>query len=101
MADGTDGIAMRPGNDIQDGRLTLRSGLIGTGTIVNRIESILESTFDCLANAQEMSIPLASRRNSHRRGDVIRVEQVHFPGKTLHEARKFGTLYHVGLSGLS
>lgn len=78
----------------------MQAAQAGTGTVVARIESILELTLDRLAEAQEMSIELASRRNVRHRGDNTHLEQIRFPGRTLHEAKKFGMQHHAVDSSL-
>ncbi|KAK7432420.1 endodeoxyribonuclease [Neonectria magnoliae] len=62
------------------------------GSVVTRIETILEAIADSLAACQELSIAL-SRRGSHRRASENRLEHVCFPGRTVQEARKFGKFF--------
>ncbi|KAK7415688.1 endodeoxyribonuclease [Neonectria punicea] len=62
------------------------------GSVVTRIETILEAIADSLAACQELSIAL-SRRGSHRRASEPHLENVCFPGRTVQEARKFGKFF--------
>lgn len=62
------------------------------GSVVARIETILEAIADSLAACQQLSIAL-SRRGSHRRASETRLEHVCFPGRTVQEARKFGKFF--------
>ncbi|QYS95018.1 TP6A_N domain-containing protein [Trichoderma simmonsii] len=64
------------------------------GTVVSRIESILEGILDCVAQGQELSIDFVSNRS----GSGNSPQTVRFPGRTAVEATKFGT--HHCPSGL-
>ena len=59
------------------------------GTVVARIEGILEQIIDALAAGQQLSIGFASRR-AVRQATNATTEQVHFPGRNQQEAIKFG-----------
>lgn len=56
------------------------------GTVVSRIESILEGILDCIAQGQELSIDFVSNRS----GSGNSPQTVRFPGRTAVEATKFG-----------
>ncbi|KAF7553648.1 hypothetical protein G7046_g7054 [Stylonectria norvegica] len=74
--------------DIPDGNV---------GTVITRIESVFESVADSVSTQEELSIVFSSRRSSRRSLGQHRVEHVHFPGRTLQEARKFGMADSGGL----
>jgi meiotic recombination protein SPO11 len=59
------------------------------GTVVARIEGILEQIIDALAAGQELSIGFSPRR-AVRQAANASPEQVHFPGRNQQEAIKFG-----------
>ncbi|KAI9149479.1 Meiotic recombination protein rec12 [Paramyrothecium foliicola] len=64
-----------------------------TGSIIARIECILESVLDNLSQACEAGIELKSRRTLRKRvsqGSTLSSNHVCFPGKNQQEARKFG-----------
>lgn len=54
------------------------------GAVISRIESILESTLDCLAEGKELCIDLTTARDDQT------TQRVHFPGRCAQEATKFG-----------
>lgn len=62
------------------------------GTVVSRIEGILEAVTDSLQAREPLSIDFRSRRNSDRSPSERREERIQFPGRTVQEARKFGTM---------
>lgn len=55
------------------------------GTVISRIESILEDILDCLAEGRELSIDFVLNRSGNS------PQKVHFPGRNALEATKFGT----------
>lgn len=61
------------------------------GAVVARLEGILESVVDCLAEKQEMTIDLVPSRGANRRRGNARLQHVRYPGKTEQEAKKFCT----------
>lgn len=61
------------------------------GTVVARIEGILEQIIDALAAGQELSIGFSPRR-AVRQAANASPEQVHFPGRNKQEAIKFGNI---------
>jgi meiotic recombination protein SPO11 len=68
------------------------------GTVVARIEGILEQIIDALAAGQELSIAFSTRKASRRASDAPQ-DQVHFPGRNKQEAIKFGSiLRHLHIS---
>ncbi|KAK4075766.1 hypothetical protein Trihar35433_2326 [Trichoderma harzianum] len=58
------------------------------GTVVSRIESILEAILDCVAQGQELSIDFVSNRS----GSGNSPQTVRFPGRTAVEATKFARI---------
>ncbi|KAL6701160.1 DNA topoisomerase IV, alpha subunit [Trichoderma pleuroticola] len=58
------------------------------GTVVSRIESVLEAILDCVAQGQELSIDFVSNRS----GSGNSPQTVHFPGRTAVEATKFARI---------
>ncbi|KAM6486499.1 Spo11/DNA topoisomerase VI subunit A [Trichoderma sp. SZMC 28011] len=58
------------------------------GTVVSRIESILEGILDCIAQGQELSIDFVSNRS----GSGNSPQTVRFPGRTAVEATKFARI---------
>ncbi|KAI5461601.1 Spo11/DNA topoisomerase VI subunit A [Mariannaea sp. PMI_226] len=60
------------------------------GSVITRIESLMESFVNALAACQELSIALIRRPS--RRLASPRTENVRFPGKTVQEARKFARI---------
>ncbi|KAL6897622.1 Spo11/DNA topoisomerase VI subunit A [Trichoderma evansii] len=64
----------------QPGRTT------SAGAVISRIESILESILDCLAEGRELSIDLATDRE----GQIT--QKIHFPGRCMQEATKFARI---------
>ncbi|EHK20028.1 uncharacterized protein TRIVIDRAFT_48006 [Trichoderma virens Gv29-8] len=56
------------------------------GTVITRIESILEAILDCLAQGKELSIDFVTNRSGHN------PQTVHFPGRTALEATKFARI---------
>ncbi|KAJ4863705.1 type IIB DNA topoisomerase domain-containing protein [Trichoderma breve] len=58
------------------------------GTVVSRIESILEAILDCVAQGQELSIDFVSNRS----GLGNSPQTVRFPGRTAVEATKFARI---------
>ncbi|KAH7152025.1 Spo11/DNA topoisomerase VI subunit A [Dactylonectria estremocensis] len=76
------------GDDSDTNTTTSRATVEAVGPVVVRIESILESVVDSLAACQELSITL-SRRTRQGRSSESHLEHVHFPGRTVQEARKF------------
>ncbi|KAL7934022.1 DNA topoisomerase IV, alpha subunit [Trichoderma chlorosporum] len=56
------------------------------GTVISRIESILEDILDCVAQGKELTIGFVSSRS----GD--NPQTVHFPGRTAVEATKFARI---------
>ncbi|CAG7565680.1 unnamed protein product [Fusarium equiseti] len=61
------------------------------GTVVARIEGILEQIIDALAAGQELSIGFSPRR-AVRQAANAPPEQVHFPGRNQQEAIKFARI---------
>lgn len=61
------------------------------GTIVTRLEDILERVVSSLGNGQELSIAFL-RRASRRSSSEQDQDQVRFPGRSQQEATKFGKL---------
>ncbi|KAJ4136359.1 endodeoxyribonuclease [Fusarium equiseti] len=61
------------------------------GTVVARIEGILEQIIDALAAGQELSIGFSPRR-AIRQAANVPSEQVHFPGRSQKEAIKFARI---------
>ncbi|CAM1508004.1 Fc.00g048520.m01.CDS01 [Cosmosporella sp. VM-42] len=59
------------------------------GTVVARIETILETIFDSFSGRDELTIDFMPRRNARRGSSENRDEQIRFPGRTIQEARKF------------
>lgn len=57
------------------------------GAVISRIESILESILDCLADGKELCIDFDTGRESQT------TQKINFPGKCTQEATKFGTHY--------
>ncbi|KAL9470992.1 hypothetical protein ACSS6W_008933 [Trichoderma asperelloides] len=53
------------------------------GAVISRIESILESVLDCVAEGKELLIDFATGREDQT------TQKIHFPGKCLREATKF------------
>ncbi|KKP00938.1 hypothetical protein THAR02_06946 [Trichoderma harzianum] len=58
------------------------------GTVVSRIESILETILDCVTQGQELSIDFVSNRS----GSGNSPQAVRFPGRTAVEATKFARI---------
>ncbi|KAM0264318.1 hypothetical protein ACHAQJ_000808 [Trichoderma viride] len=56
------------------------------GAVISRIESILESILDCLAEGKELSIDFVMSRAGQT------TQRVHFPGKSAQEATKFARI---------
>ncbi|UKZ70779.1 uncharacterized protein TrAtP1_011748 [Trichoderma atroviride] len=56
------------------------------GAVISRIESILESILDCLAEGKELCIDLT------RDGDGQTTQKIRFPGKCAQEATKFARI---------
>jgi meiotic recombination protein SPO11 len=63
------------------------------------IENLLESIVDAISNGEELVIPYASVRSlqdgavqSSNRRDARPVDYVRFPGRTVQEVKKFGTI---------
>ncbi|KAM0523072.1 hypothetical protein ACHAPE_001564 [Trichoderma viride] len=56
------------------------------GAVISRIESILESILDCLAEGKELCIDLTTD------GDDQTAQKVRFPGKCAKEATKFARI---------
>lgn len=76
------------GSRSRDGRQVIIRPVTATtsaGTVVARIESILEDILDCLAEGRELSIDFVVSRSGHS------PQKVHFPGRNALEATKFGT----------
>ena len=61
------------------------------GTVVARIEGILEQIIDVLAAGEELAIGFSPRR-AVRQAANAQPEQVHFPGRNQQEAIKFGNI---------
>ena len=61
------------------------------GTVVARIEGILEQIIDALAAGRELAIGFCPRR-AVRQATNATTEQVHFPGRNQQEAIKFGNI---------
>ncbi|TQV90560.1 hypothetical protein IF1G_10712 [Cordyceps javanica] len=62
---------------------------LSSAFVIGRIEATLEGVVDALANAGEIKIPFASRRQRSRPGNREQ-SVVKFPGSSSVEARKFG-----------
>lgn len=60
------------------------------GSIIARIETIMEIVVDQLSQNTKLSIEFASRRSAARRSGHGRHQTVQFPGSRLSEAKKFG-----------
>ncbi|KAK6453036.1 hypothetical protein FP744_10009288 [Trichoderma asperellum] len=56
------------------------------GAVISRIESILESVLDCVAEGKELLIDFATGREGQT------TQKIHFPGKCLREATKFARI---------
>ncbi|KAL7919135.1 Spo11/DNA topoisomerase VI subunit A [Trichoderma austrokoningii] len=56
------------------------------GAVISRIESILESVMDCLAEGKELCIDLTAD------GDDQTIQRIRFPGKCAREASKFARI---------
>jgi meiotic recombination protein SPO11 len=71
----------------QDGEqiVTQSGNTTSAGAVITRIEFILESILDCLAEGKELCIDLTTARDGQT------TQQVRFPGKCAQEATKFGT----------
>ncbi|KAJ4024431.1 endodeoxyribonuclease [Fusarium irregulare] len=61
------------------------------GTVVARIEGILEQIIDALAAGEELAIGFSPRRAVRQAANVT-TEQVHFPGRNQQEAIKFARI---------
>ncbi|KAH6966196.1 Spo11/DNA topoisomerase VI subunit A [Fusarium venenatum] len=61
------------------------------GSVVARIEGILEQIIDALAAGQELSIAFSTRKPTRRASNAT-PEQVHFPGRNKQEAIKFARI---------
>ncbi|RBR18562.1 uncharacterized protein FIESC28_06017 [Fusarium coffeatum] len=61
------------------------------GTVVARIEGILEQIIDALAAGQELAIGFSPRRAVRQAANAT-TEQVHFPGRNQQEAIKFARI---------
>lgn len=59
------------------------------GSVVMRIEHILETIVDALESKEQLTIDFVSKR--HSRSSENRREKICFPGRTAREARKFST----------
>ncbi|KAL7915334.1 DNA topoisomerase IV, alpha subunit [Trichoderma velutinum] len=59
---------------------------ISAGTVISRIESILEAVLDCVAQGQELSIDFVSSRSGNS------PQTVRFPGRSAVEATKFARI---------
>ena len=110
MADRVDNIAIQAENDNSEwsSRLRTRNASTGTntsaGTVIARIESILDSICQHLVGSQELSIEMASRTYIHQADPEGRHERIRFPGRTPIEARKFSmdpVLIDASLEGYS
>lgn len=71
-------------------RLGPRGRAVASGTAISRIESLLETVIDSITSAEPMSIQVLSRRSVQSRREQALPTRVHFPGRSLHEAQKFG-----------
>lgn len=69
------------------GQVIIRPATMATsaGTVISRIESILEAILDCVSEGKELSIDFVLNRSGHS------PQKVHFPGRNAQEATKFGT----------
>ncbi|ETS02853.1 DNA topoisomerase IV, alpha subunit [Trichoderma reesei RUT C-30] len=77
------------GSRSRDGRQVIIRPVTATtsaGTVVARIESILEDILDCLAEGRELSIDFVVSRSGHS------PQKVHFPGRNALEATKFARI---------
>ncbi|KAH0497804.1 hypothetical protein TgHK011_005089 [Trichoderma gracile] len=73
----------------RDGRQVIIRPVTATtsaGTVVSRIESILEDILDCLAEGRELSIDFVLNRSGNS------PQKVHFPGRNALEATKFARI---------
>lgn len=60
------------------------------GTVVSRIETMLELILDCAAAGQELSLDFISRSSCNSRNPNGILRQIKYPGANIHEAKKFG-----------
>lgn len=67
--------------------VTQPRSITSAGAVISRIESILESVLDCVAEGKELLIDFATGREDQT------TQKIHFPGKCLQEATKFGRHY--------
>ncbi|KAL7805097.1 Spo11/DNA topoisomerase VI subunit A [Trichoderma aethiopicum] len=73
----------------RDGRQVIVRPVTATtsaGTVISRIESILEDILDCLAEGRELSIDFVLNRSGNS------PQKVHFPGRNAPEATKFARI---------
>ncbi|KAF4967263.1 hypothetical protein FSARC_5175 [Fusarium sarcochroum] len=77
------------GNQNTDTNTTISNPNVGT--VVARIEDILEQIIDAMSAGQELSIAFSTRRSSRRDANA-QPEQVHFPGRNQQEAVKFARI---------
>lgn len=57
------------------------------GAVISRIETIMESILDSLAEGKELCISLTADREDQT------AQKIHFPGRCAQEATRFGTHY--------
>ncbi|PTB42517.1 hypothetical protein M441DRAFT_137346 [Trichoderma asperellum CBS 433.97] len=66
--------------------VTQPRSITSAGAVISRIESILESVLDCVAEGKELLIDFATGREDQT------TQKIHFPGKCLQEATKFARI---------
>ncbi|UKZ93479.1 uncharacterized protein TrAFT101_008394 [Trichoderma asperellum] len=66
--------------------VTQPGSITSAGAVISRIESILESVLDCVAEGKELLIDFATGREDQT------TQKIHFPGKCLQEATKFARI---------
>ncbi|KAL7945283.1 Spo11/DNA topoisomerase VI subunit A [Trichoderma barbatum] len=74
---------------VRDGRqVIIRPVTVTTsaGTVITRIESILETILDCVAQGKELSVDFVLNRSGNS------PQKVHFPGRNAQEATKFARI---------